>query len=102
MGYIVTAPACTVYLATGAVTLLYKGAELPGSSELADGEAKRLKDGGFVTSEAAAAPKKALSAAEKKAAAAAEKEAAEKAEAEAKEAAEKAAADAEAAGGSGS
>lgn len=46
--YAVQTAACTVYLATGAVTLLYKGAVLPATSDLAKGEAKRLLDGGFV------------------------------------------------------
>lgn len=52
---VVTAPSCTVYLANGTHTLLYKGGVLPGSSDLAEGEAKRLKDGGFVA--VAEAPK---------------------------------------------
>lgn len=47
--YTVSAPAASVYLATGAVTLLYKGGVLPGASEMREGEAKRLLDGGFVT-----------------------------------------------------
>ncbi len=44
---VVTA-ACTVYLKTGAATLLYKDAPLPAESDLRDGEAARLVAGGFV------------------------------------------------------
>jgi hypothetical protein len=74
MPYTVTSAACTVYLATGAQTLLYRGDELPAADLLREGEAKRLQDGGFVTSEPVektrtTAEKKAVAAAEKKAAA---------------------------------
>src|SRR5688572_28264029 len=48
MAYTVTSAACTVYLKNGSATLLYKGSPLPADSDLADGEAKRLVDGGFV------------------------------------------------------
>lgn len=51
MAATVTAAACTVYLKSGAATLLYRGAVLPPAGELREGEAKRLKDGGFVGSE---------------------------------------------------
>ena len=45
----VVTPACTVYLADGSVTLLYQGSPLPESSEMRDGEAERLTEGGFVS-----------------------------------------------------
>lgn len=98
MAYTVTAAACTVFLANGAATLLYKGATLPAASEMREGEGKRLKDGGFVETVKAVEPasQKAPTAAEKKAA---EKAAAEQAAAD-KAAAEKAAADAAAQSGS--
>jgi hypothetical protein len=48
-GLVVTAAACTVYLSNGTHTLLYKGASLPALADLADGEVKRLKAGGFVS-----------------------------------------------------
>jgi hypothetical protein len=48
MALVVTAAACTVYLSNGTHTLLYKGGVLPAPSDLAEGEAKRLKAGGFV------------------------------------------------------
>lgn len=46
--YQVVRAACNVYLANGSVQLLYKGGFLPAEEDLAEGEARRLLEDGFV------------------------------------------------------
>jgi hypothetical protein len=46
--YKVTSSACSVYLRDGSVTLLYREGRLPAVGDMAEGEAERLLEGGFV------------------------------------------------------